>query len=310
MSTPQLPAGRRTIPFDHDGRQRPYLLYLPTEGKTEAGWPLVLELHGRGIDAVRFDAMTGFISLAEEKGFVLVAPSAMDEIWNDGRDPVAALRGAPDDVGYLTAILDDVSERLPIYSRRVYVVGMSNGAAMAGRLVCERPERFGAVAQVAGTAAADVAATCRRDKPLPIIQIHGTADPYWPYEGGVARGLRKRVLLGRHYRPVVGVDEWAHMWISANGAAPEPALEHVSADTSARKWHGPASSSDVVFYRVEGGGHTWPNAHLVLPSFIFGRATHTFSATKAIWAFFDAHGLASVSSAQGSVDDPELPAPR
>ena len=40
------------------------------------GLPLVLELHGRGIDAVMFDRLTGFMDLARESGFALVAPSA------------------------------------------------------------------------------------------------------------------------------------------------------------------------------------------------------------------------------------------
>jgi polyhydroxybutyrate depolymerase len=274
--------------MSHEGRDRPLQLHVPPTAPAE-GWPLVLELHGRGIDAARFDQMTGFIPLADEAGFVLVAPTAVDEMWNDGRDPEAAEHGAPDDVRYLAAVLDGVAARLPIDRGRVYVVGMSNGASMAGRLVCELTERFAAVAQVAGTAEVDIAAGCRPDRPVPILQIHGTDDPYWPYDGGVGERLRSRVVLRQGRHAVVGVDAWARFWIVANGASGDPVAGTIAADTSARSWHGPTPASDVVFYRIESGGHTWPGGNLFLPRFLFGRTTQTFSATRAIWAFFSAH---------------------
>ncbi len=124
-------------------------------------------------------------------------PSAVDEIWNEGR-----YRGQPwdeieerDDVGYLLAVIDDASARLPIDASRVYVGGMSNGATMAARLACEHAERFAAVPQVSGTAAVDFAAGCRPAVHVPILQIHGTRDRYAPDAGGRARGLRARLLL-------------------------------------------------------------------------------------------------------------------
>ncbi|HEY5472890.1 MAG TPA: PHB depolymerase family esterase, partial [Candidatus Limnocylindrales bacterium] len=125
-------AHRELISFTHNGVERPYLIQACASGAGVAERvPLVLELHGRGIDAVRFDQLTGFGVLADEAGFALALPNAVGEIWNDGRD--AAPEGlGPDDIGYLIAVLDDVCARLPIDPRRIYVVGMSNGAAMAG----------------------------------------------------------------------------------------------------------------------------------------------------------------------------------
>jgi poly(3-hydroxybutyrate) depolymerase len=76
--------GRHTVPLNHQGRERPYLLHDPTNGRQELV-PLVLELHGRGINPSMFDRWTGFASLADEVGFVLALPSALGDIWNDGR---------------------------------------------------------------------------------------------------------------------------------------------------------------------------------------------------------------------------------
>lgn len=52
------------------------------------------------------------------------------EIWNNGRYPGVEREG-PDDVDYLLALIDDARTRLPIDPRRVYTMGMSNGATMA-----------------------------------------------------------------------------------------------------------------------------------------------------------------------------------
>jgi polyhydroxybutyrate depolymerase len=249
---------------------------------------LVVQLHGRGIDALTFDRWTGFSSLAEEEGFALAMPSAVGEIWNDGRYPEMDREG-PDDLGYLLALVDDACERLLIDARRVCVVGMSNGATMAGRLACERPDRFAAIAQVAGTAAASVASACRHTAPVPILEIHGTADDAAPYEGGRRRSLRARLLIRHPAGPAIGVDDWARAWVDANGCAPEPVVTTLPPDTTVRRWRGPSPASDVVFYRVDGAGHTWPGNTQPLPAFLFGRTSHTFSATRVIWDFFAEH---------------------
>ncbi len=297
-----LPPGRHTIPLSHDGFDRPYLLQVPPGAASASGstagsvtapdpptaLPLVLELHGRGIDPVRFDELTGFGTLADQTGFVLAMPAAVGEIWNDGRDAAPASR-RPDDVGYVSTVLEDVAARLPIDQRRVYVVGMSNGAAMAGRLACERAEQFAAVAQVAGTAGVAIAVTCRPGRPVPILNIAGAADRVSPYDGGVRRGLLNRAMIRHAAGPSVGVDDWAEFWVAANGAHDGPVATIIPPDTTLRKWHGPTPSSDVAFYRVEGAGHTWPGSRFNLPAFLFGHTSRTFDGARVIWEFLAAH---------------------
>ena len=172
------------VELRHGGHDRRFRLHVPPGAGPEPA-PLVVELHGRGIGAARFDQMTGFRALSDEAGFVLAMPSAIGEIWNDGRNP-AGLPDRPDDVGFLIAMIDQVSDRVAIDPDRVHLVGMSNGATMAARLVFEHADRFAALAQVAGTAA--VATISRPARPVPIIQIHGAEDTVAPYAGGTRRG--------------------------------------------------------------------------------------------------------------------------
>jgi polyhydroxybutyrate depolymerase len=247
---------------------------------------LVVQLHGRGIDAMRFDRLTGFRSLADEQGFVLALPSAVDEIWNDRRDARNAERA--DDVAYLLAMVEDIRRRADVDPRCLYLVGMSNGAAMAGRLAWERADAVTAFAQVAGTAGVQVVAGTAPARPVPIMHIHGSADFITPYAGGVRRGFRGHLLIRRSFGPSIGVEEWAQLWVGVNGAA-EPAASRLSPDTTVRRWSGPTAATDVLFYRVEGGGHTWPNAGVPLPGLLLGRTTRSFDASRAIWEFLRAH---------------------
>ncbi len=279
--------GSPMIPLSHGGLGRPYLLHAPTT-LAPGNVPLVVELHGRGIDPVAFDRWTGFTALADQAGFVLAMPSAVGEIWNDGRYP-ELMRDGPDDVGYLLAVIDDACTRLPIDRRRVYVVGMSNGATMAGRLACELPERIAGFAQVAGTAAVEIAARCHPGIPVPILQVHGTGDDAAPYAGGRRHSLRARLLIRHAAGPCVGVEEWARAWVSVNRALDGPVVTALPPDTTVRRWSGASPASDVVFYRIDGGGHTWPGNQQPLPRLLFGRTSHTFAATKVIWEFLSAH---------------------
>jgi len=250
--------------------------------------PLLVELHGRGIDAERFDRMTGFGELAVEAGFALALPNALGEIWNDGRN--AGPPGPkPDDVGYLTAVIDDALGRGAIDPRRIYVAGMSNGAVMAGRLACELADRLAAIAQVAGTAAVSLDTRTRPARPVPVLSIHGSADRVAPYEGGIRRGLLSRAMIRHAAEASVGVDDWARFWVEANGAAEGPAVTALPPDVTIRTWHGPTPSSDLSFYRVDGGGHTWPGSRFELPAFLFGRTSHAFDGARVIWEFLETH---------------------
>lgn len=286
METTPAP-GRHWRPLTHDGMDRPYLLQLPPDPPA-APLPLLVQLHGRGIDPVQFDRLTGFGALADEIGFAVAMPAAIGEIWNAGRDAAPAER-RPHDVSYLTAVIADASAGRSIDPRRIYLAGMSNGAAMAGRMACERADLIAGIAQVAGTIGMSVVAGCRPARPVPIISIHGAADGIAPYQGGVRRGLIPHLMIRRAIGPSIGVDDWAEFWVAANGATAGPALTTLPPDVTVRTWHGPTPASDVVFYRFEGGGHTWPGAHIPLPALLFGRTSRTIDAAAVCWDFLATH---------------------
>ncbi len=85
------------------------------------------------------------------------------------------------------------------------------------------------------------------------------------------------------------MEAWARLWLARNGVQGDPTVESIAPDTTIRRWSGALPASDVVFYRVEGGGHTWPGTTFPLPRLLFGPTSHTFSATEVSWAFLSVH---------------------
>jgi polyhydroxybutyrate depolymerase len=276
--------GTWTYRFDFGGTTRSYVLHVPAS-LDGTPVPLLIELHGGGGSGDNIDRLTGFFAIADREGFVVAAPSGIGKAWNDGREEKGGATGNADDVGFLSAMIDRIEGRASIDPTRVYATGISNGAIMSGRLACQLSNRIAAVAQVAGTAAVTVAADCNPGRPVPILEIHGTADPLVPYGGGTVATQ----LGGRG--DVVGVDDWASAWVARDGDDPTPQVTTLGSDTTVRTWHGATSRSDLVFYRVDGAGHTWPGGSQYLPRFIIGSTTRTFDASEVIWAFLSAHSL-------------------
>jgi polyhydroxybutyrate depolymerase len=271
----------------HDGRPRRYRIHVPPV--LPVGAPLVVQLHGGGGNGMGLDRLTRFQPLGDQERFAVVAPSGFNRHWNDGRvaDAIGP-SGEVDDVGFIAALIDVVAAWLPINRRRVYVVGISNGAMMAARLAAEVPDRIAAFAQVAGTVAADAPTWWHPDRPVPLIQIHGTEDRLVPYGGGAVQVRRRR---GPDPGRVLGVDEWAQLVVGHNRAT-GPEVSALPPDVTVRTWRGPTAQSDVQFWRVAGGGHTWPGGVQYLPVGIIGPTSATFDATAAIWRFLSAHILA------------------
>jgi polyhydroxybutyrate depolymerase len=81
----------------------------------------------------------------------------------------------------------------------------------------------------------------------------------------------------------------AGLWVKANGANDEPRSSIFPPDTTIRRRRGASPAAEVVFYRVDGAGHTWPGAQLALPRVLFGRTSRTFDATAVIWRFLASH---------------------
>ncbi len=268
--------GRSSEGLDFAGRTRSHSLKVPAGGGQ--GRPLLLVLHGGGgtNEGVARATRGGFDALADKHRFVLVYPQGIDKSWNDGRqDPIStAHRDQIDDVGYLTALIDDLHRRHGIDRQRVFVTGVSNGGFMAQRMACDRADRVAGVVSVTAQLSVELAL------------INGTDDPLVPYDGGFV------TVFGRKRGAILSTDATLAFWRQHNGcedSAPAVLLPAVKADGTTvfeQRWR--CAGAPVALLRIDKGGHAWPGGKQYLPQALVGKASAAVDASAWIWAFFAA----------------------
>lgn len=290
-------------------RDRDFLLHLPADYDASGAYPLVVALHGGGGDKEGMNRLTcgdgdeadpGCLTeVAEREGFVVVYPDGVANglgfrTWNHGGDaeglqcPHACEEGI-DDVAYVAALLDEVQRVASVDPKRVYVTGFSNGGGMSHRLACELAGRIAAIAPVGGANQFALSHACAPARPVPVLQIHGSADPCWPYDGGPGSCLAVQDgTYAAAEASVIGTAD-APGWALRNGCEPAPASTTLPDDdgdgavTTERRFVG--CDAEVILMTVDGAGHTWPGGHQYLEVEEIGGLSRDFRASERIWQF-------------------------
>ena len=260
------------------GLQRTYVLHVPAGLEQPRG--LVINLHGAGMNGGQQAAVTGYDAVADQYGFVVAYPDGIDTTWADGRGASLPDRQGVDDVGFLASLIDRLSRDFRIPPGRVFVTGMSAGAFMANRLVCERADLVTAIAPVAGTLGAGL--PCAPSRPVSVLAVHGTADPVVPFNGGT--------MMGRGgASEIVSAPALAERWREIN-RCPGPLVNDPAATGEIQEMSatGCAGGTEVVLVRINGGGHTWPAGRFALPADVVGPTSFAVDASGASAEFFAA----------------------
>jgi len=272
-------------------RRRSAVVCVPAGDAPPTGWPLVLAFHGGQSHPEMMRRFSGLDDFAVEGRAVVVFPAGSGSregllTWNGGNCCGEAKADDSDDVGFVAAVIDAVAVRMPIDPRRVHASGMSNGAMMAYRAAAELSPRIASIAPVAGPLALAAIAPVR---PVPVLHFHGTLDQFTPLEGGIGRRSVTRVS----HRPVL---EGLLDWVQANGCSaafvrePVPCSdEGISIERFTWQPADGTTAGEVVFYKLEGGGHTWPGRRP--DSFYLGPSALSLDANALIWEFFTRHPL-------------------
>jgi polyhydroxybutyrate depolymerase len=283
-----MPAG---LAFSHDGLQRQYLLYSPSLKSNRSGKrPLVFVLHGGGGTNTGMVRLTKkrFNELADRDGFFVVYPQGIDKSWNDGRtDKISgAHRKGIDDVGFFRALIQHLIKEYPIDSGRIFATGISNGGLMSFRLGCSLSDKIRAIAPVTAQIPTAIEPLCRSESAVSLAVFNGTEDPLVPYNGGQITVFRKE----RGW--VLSTDETIRIWKNKNRCGSEarvtgfPDLAADGTRVIKIEYAQCAADSKVVLYRIDGGGHTWPDGRQYLPAGLIGRTSRDINACDEIWEFF------------------------
>jgi polyhydroxybutyrate depolymerase len=240
------------------GEVRAYRLHVPARYNNRQPAPVLLNFHGYAQEAAQQEAYSGLVPLSEAEGFVLVTPEGSGS--PQGWDIVGVYdEDGSDDVIFVRDLMSQLFAKLCLDQRRIFATGHSNGAEMASQLACFAPDLVAAVAPVSGT----VFQECP-GMGIAMVGFQGTEDYNVPFEDS---------------------DSATRDWAAHNGCAAEPVTTRAAEHVSREAWSG-CFGNDVVFYVIEGGGHTWPGAPIPGGA---GPATNEIDASKLMWQFFAAH---------------------
>lgn len=256
------------------GERREYLLYVPESYDPAKSVPLVINIHGFAQWPANQAEVSQWNQVADEEGFIVVYPSGLGfpkrwRVTQTAEDPT----GVQIELQYFTDLIDKLSGEYAIDPKRIYVNGLSNGGGMSLRLACSLPNRIAAIGGVAGAYLVDLS-ECPGG--VPGIFFHGQADKIVPYDGGPS---------DRFPIPFPDIPAFVEEYAFMNGCY---AIEDLNLDKDNVKgvrYEGCEPGSDVVFYTILDGGHTWPGGS-DLPESITGKTSHEINATRLMWEFF------------------------
>jgi poly(3-hydroxybutyrate) depolymerase len=126
-----------------------------------------------------------------------------------------------DDLGFLHRVLDEVQAEYPADPERTYLLGVSNGAAMAMRVSCDRPGRFAATAALLSQM--PPGHDCTPARSLPLLHLYGEQDDVVGHDGSATSD-------GWIY---VSVPDTLASWKKNMACADEPVAWHTAATDAA-----------------------------------------------------------------------------
>jgi polyhydroxybutyrate depolymerase len=265
-STPQH------ISFTYGGETRTYWLYKPTSAKPSPA--LVVELPGSGFPN---EGVPYWEQLSDQDGFLVAFPEPKNG-WGD-----------PAEKPYVGGVIDDVIARFGAESSRVYLTGGSAGGTEAYAVACS--PTGAKVAGVGGIFAAvvtpapgpaGIAQACSPPHPLTIVEVHGTADSFVPYNGRpcqVSKDSGKTVCLPSQL-------ELMQFWAKVDGCDPTPSSS-TSGSLRVDVWQSCQAGTGVELNSVAGADHN-----------ISAVTVNGVTPYSRIWAFFKAHGAAGAAKLQ------------
>jgi len=289
--------------MDYGGYTRTWRYYVPTSYNGSEPVPLVFSFHGLGSSGVGQEDLTSFANLAEGEGFIVVFPEATqiegyhpilpDLIgntiqWNLGGPGSLQYHYDVDDLGFIAELVDTFKTDYNIDASRVYATGMSNGAMLTYYVSMMLPGTFAGFAAVCSPMTLnlfepymdfDLDVGC----PVTMILMQGTLDPIVPYDG---------------LEDATGsVNQTIDYWKDVNDTTTGP-VETVWGPTGGDStvvtryvYGGGTNGTEVILYKVQGGGHTWPGGSQYAPESMIGRVSTHIDGTAEIWNILKDHSL-------------------
>lgn len=245
---------------------RTFITHLPASYTSTKQYPIVVNLHGLNSNAAQQQSYSQFDAFADLKNFIVIYPNAQAGSW--------VINGTSD-VNFISQLIDTTRSR---YSTNdfLFMMGMSQGGFLSYKLICSLSQNVKAVGVVSGNISLNLQNNCSFSKGIPVLHFHGTSDSIVNYNG--AFGLP----------PVLTTIDWL---IGQNACSTTPLISNIpdmvlSDSSTVQKYYyaNGRDGSEVTFYKINNGGHTWPGSSPIPP---FGFTNQDIDASQIIADFFE-----------------------
>ena len=272
--------------FLSGGLEREYMLYIPQSAEKNSS--LVFMLHGLGSTHTIIMNYSQMNQVADKHGFVVCYPQGIrgaentrhtkkgTPFWNVGYE--THKNETVDDVSFIKSLAIYLQQEYNLDPEKTFCAGMSNGGDMSYLLGCEAPDIFKAIAPITGCMMGWIYDSCNKNDPVPVFQVHGTADKTTYYDGDVDNRDKWGVYMG--------VETTINFWVDRNEC------KEVNIDTLpdidrndgsiviTEKYTGGRNNNEVWFYKVVNGDHEWP------PGWPVKSGNGDLNTSEEIWKFF------------------------
>lgn len=236
-----------------------YLAIRPSSGDTPSA--IYLALHYLNANTSYYANLIRMSELAKARNVLVLIPQAPGDAGlvtlplglpspNTGllsRWPTMVNQAVENNLQLLDGVVADARNRFSASTAPLYVSGLSNGTPMAYFYACGRADQVEAMLAVAGTQTAEAAATCRPNRPVGLVIIHGTSDLIVPYNGvlGLTRSVPENYSDFKIYDQCTGSDRRATL--TSGGSTVQ--FNYAPTCAGGRK---------VVLAQAINNGHNWP----------------------------------------------------
>jgi poly(hydroxyalkanoate) depolymerase family esterase len=300
---------------------RPYFVYTPANYQVGTAVPLVVMLHGCTQTAVDFATGTQMNQLADEYNFIVVYPQQTNNAnsyacWN-WYTPANQSRGGgePAIIAGIVQEIEQATAQWTIDTQRIYVAGISAGAAMSVILGVTYPDTFAAIGVHSGleyraaSSQGSVLRVSRRGGPNPVQQ----GQVAYEVMGDLARAVPTIVFQGSSDYVVrqINGDQVVQQWmqtdsLASNGAYATDFTTPTSVENgqvpggrsyTVYKWNDSNGNEVQEYWKVNNMGHAWSGGN---PSGSYSDPLGP-NASLAMYTFFMSHPMPrpSVSELDG-----------
>ena len=281
----------RTLFFD--GQNRSFIVYVPSSYDATTQVPLLFNFHGGG------GTSSGFINyendmrpIADTANFIAVYPQAAVDPTDGSNSWLHKTPTTHNDVNFIEAIIDTLSNDYNIDNDRVYACGYSEGGLFSYELGCRLNNRIASFASVSGSMLTESYrlnngfGSCSPIHPTAVLLIPGTSDGSFH---SMYNGFQPYYL---------SVNEITTYWANHNNTAINPTVTAVpNSNTSdgstveKRIWENGDNCVAVQELKVINGDHDWPGSS----------GNMDINASQEIWKFvskYDINGLINCGSTE------------